>query len=178
MAGTAEIAYPAAGWRIAAIVGWPRRTDLRTMLLMVWLALGTAACQGQRPIGSASSEQICDPASVEWVQTDAYGRVAFCDRPGVWRIFRAGIAAAVQAEANGQPPPRGLASWNAYWLGVIANLRAKQENAQGYASYLIQRRRQAGLPEIGGGPGDLPDPKPALDFMVQATPAFRPARSA
>ena len=51
-------------------------------------------------------------------------------------------------EINGEAPDAGEATWNDYWLSRIQSIPANRENREKYVNYIIDRRRQEGLPEL------------------------------
>lgn len=71
------------------------------------------------------------------------------DTQRTWRFYIDFIERAIQDELNGKSPGAGFKSWNEVWVSSINTKRnGDQENPEKYVSYIVQRRRELGLPEI------------------------------
>jgi len=80
---------------------------------------------------------------------DEQGHVILLDTPRMWNDWREEVERAVASEVGGARPGGGIPSWNSQWLRVI-NANSDRENPSKYISYIIESRRQAGLPELEG----------------------------
>ncbi|MEN1990800.1 hypothetical protein [Paenibacillus hubeiensis] len=77
------------------------------------------------------------------------GNLILLDTPNM----RIGAASAydqtIEMERRGHVNSDGL-SWNDRWLDTIRSIRKNTENSEWYVQYIIEQRRKAGLPELGG----------------------------
>jgi len=80
---------------------------------------------------------------------DEQGHVILLDTPRMWNDWREEVERAVASEVGGARPGGGIPSWNSQWLRII-NANSDRENSSKYISYIIESRRQAGLPELEG----------------------------
>jgi len=82
---------------------------------------------------------------------DAHGKVALADTPREWRDFIGNVDIQIENEMKGSRPP-GVATWSQHWDLIIKYMEGgHQENAQKYVAYIINKRREVGLPEIEDG---------------------------
>lgn len=82
---------------------------------------------------------------------DEHGKVILLDTPRMWQYWREDTDRDVARELAGARPGGGIPSWNVFWLRVIST-NNDRENAPKYIAYIIETRRQAGLPELEGYP--------------------------
>lgn len=80
---------------------------------------------------------------------DEQGDVTLLDTPRMWRDWQADIDRAIAKEVSGEPPGGGIESWSRQWQRVIRANRDR-ENAQKYINYIIEKRKEAGLPALEG----------------------------
>ena len=78
------------------------------------------------------------------------GTVIAPDTEDNWWQFTHVVGGYIRDESNGVHPPGGLASWNDLWLDVIRAHRESQQNSERYVRYIIDERREAGLPDLPG----------------------------
>lgn len=76
---------------------------------------------------------------------DDKGNVILEDTPRMWKNFIESVNRGVSDETAGERPEAGIKTWNEYWLWAIQII---PKNREKYASYIIDRRRQEGLPEL------------------------------
>jgi hypothetical protein len=77
------------------------------------------------------------------------GKIFIRDTPRTWAYFTDGYNKAITAELEGQEIYGGMKSWSENWLRVFNSLRNDdQENPDKYITYIVERRREFGLPEI------------------------------
>lgn len=79
---------------------------------------------------------------------DDEGNVVLEDTPRMWRRFVESVESPISREITGEKPEAGAKSWNEYWLRRIELQPSNRENRQKYVDYIIERRRQAGLPDL------------------------------
>jgi len=80
-------------------------------------------------------------------RVDEHGNNVFLDTPERWFEWRQVVRPQIDTEIVGYPSP-GYPSWNKKWSSQFKALIDHQENASKYIDYIIERRRDAGLPEI------------------------------
>jgi hypothetical protein len=78
---------------------------------------------------------------------DANGNIVLEDTPRMWADWKAEVDRAVAEELSGQDPGGGIDSWITQWQRVIA-ANSNRENTEKYIAYIIDSRREAGLPEL------------------------------
>ena len=79
---------------------------------------------------------------------DEKGNVVLEDTPRMWQEYIDSVERRIAREAKGEAPEAGIKTWNDYWLWSIQILPANMENREKHANYIIDRRRQEGLPEL------------------------------
>lgn len=82
---------------------------------------------------------------------DEGGEVTLLDTSRNWRDWREAVDPQIDSEIAGIPAP-GFPTWNEKWVRQLKAIRRTQENPQRYTTYIIQKRREAGLPELRGFP--------------------------
>jgi hypothetical protein len=79
--------------------------------------------------------------------TDEGGNKLIADTPRNWEDFVALTARRIESEKkNGMPP--GIDTWNEHWVDVIETKKKLRQNPDKYISYIINQRREAGLPDL------------------------------
>ena len=106
---------------------------------------------------------------------DDEGNVILEDTPKNWEFFAWSVDTRVAREMAGRRPEAGSKTWNEYWLRRLEILPAKRENRQKYINYMIERRRQEGLPELDVWQGfvDSVEPRIAEEVAGGALPNVR-----
>jgi hypothetical protein len=79
---------------------------------------------------------------------DEKGNVVLEDTPRMWQEYIDSVDPRIAREVEGKAPEAGIKTWNDYWLWSIQILPANMENREKHANYIIDRRRQEGLPEL------------------------------
>ena len=82
---------------------------------------------------------------------DEEGNRILADTPRMWEGFVESVEPRIAKEVAGEKPIAGAKSWNEFWLRRIKNIPVNQENRQKYINYMIERRRQEGLPDLAEG---------------------------
>jgi len=81
------------------------------------------------------------------------GRVRIADtdaeREGAFDAYDRAIA----MEARGHALSNGW-TWDQRWLNAFRNIRSGSENPEPLIAYIVRRRRESGLPELPGPPGE------------------------
>ena len=62
-------------------------------------------------------------------------------------IFRDSVDRRIKHEIMGEKPTGGAKSWNEFWKGWIKNVSGDPD-AKECVEYIIQRRKEAGLPDL------------------------------
>ena len=65
-----------------------------------------------------------------------------------WRAFTRINDGHVSAETAGSSPPGNAGSWFAYWFALGELLNANQTNAERYLQYIVDARKNGGLPAL------------------------------
>lgn len=92
---------------------------------------------------------IANSGSPVDAKTTSAGDVVFLDTPKTWAFFRSVIDSRVEREKLGYPPPLAEPSWNFFWLDQIKKLKdGAWEHSGKYVSYIVEKRFEAGLPEL------------------------------
>lgn len=107
-----------------------------SLVTVCMLAVGLVSCDFFRPFPDAGR--------------DENGNVVLLDTPRMWEDFQGDIVGEIVKNIAGGSP-NGGGSWNEYWLDRI-RYAGRRENGQKYVDYIIQKRREAGLPELLGYP--------------------------
>ena len=89
-----------------------------------------------------SSEPFAD------TKKDKDGNVILLDTPRMWNDFRETVDFRIANEKSGRRPEAGKKSWVDFWVWQIQSNATGRENHKKYANYIIERRRQEGLPEL------------------------------
>ena len=79
---------------------------------------------------------------------DEKGNVVLEDTPRMWQEYIDSVERRIAREVKGEAPEAGIKTWNDYWLWSIQILPANMENREKHVNYIIDRRRQEGLPEL------------------------------
>jgi hypothetical protein len=83
---------------------------------------------------------------------DDKGNSVLLDTPRMWQDFRQDVYREITREKAGDFA-QGRILWNDFWLERIRFMKSgAQENGLKYIDYIIQQRRNAGLPELEGYP--------------------------
>jgi hypothetical protein len=83
---------------------------------------------------------------------DPNGKVVLLDTPRMWAQFAQLTDITIEHELAGNTHWGGYKSANDAWIHTIRANETGRENAQKYITYIIERRRAAGLPELVGYP--------------------------
>jgi hypothetical protein len=78
------------------------------------------------------------------------GKSYIRDTPRSWDYMRIGLQQNIDDELHKRHPSGGSTNWNAFWVDVFKTWRDSGglENPEKYVTYIVQRRRELGLPEI------------------------------
>ena len=79
---------------------------------------------------------------------DEKGNVVLEDTPRMWSEYVFSVDPRIAKEVEGSAPEAGIKTWNDYWLWRIEIFPETHENRDKYINYIIDRRRQEGLPEL------------------------------
>ena len=79
---------------------------------------------------------------------DEKGNVVLEDTPRMWHGYIDSVEHRIAREVEGEAPEAGIKTWNDYWLWRIEIFPQTHENRDKYINYIIDRRRQEGLPEL------------------------------
>ena len=79
---------------------------------------------------------------------DEQGNVVLEDTSENWELYRFSVDSKISKEAAGNAPDEDMGTWNNYWLFRMQAIPANRENRDKYVSYISDRRRQEGLPEL------------------------------
>lgn len=80
---------------------------------------------------------------------NAQGEIILLDTPGMRSDATFAYDENIKMEQEGHRLSNGM-SWNEVWLNAIRSIRTNTENPEWYVQYIIDRRREAGLPELEG----------------------------
>jgi hypothetical protein len=81
---------------------------------------------------------------------DAQGNSVILDTPRMWGYFKDDVDREISRERNGDFA-QGRVSWNDFWLKRIRNMSdGSRENSEKYVTYILDARREAGLPDLPG----------------------------
>lgn len=80
---------------------------------------------------------------------DGEGKVILRDTPAMRADAAMAYDGNIAMEKRGHKLSNG-ASWNDEWVRTIRAVRRNTENPEWYVQYIIQKRREAGLPELVG----------------------------
>ena len=117
----------------------------------VFLFLATRAACVLQALTAGSSLYGCsvfNPEPFADIRNDAQGNVVFSDTRRMWTYWQQDVDRAVAMEASGQKPGGGFDSWTQHWQRVFRVTRDGRENPQKYVDYVVQKRREHGLPDI------------------------------
>ncbi|MGV6825350.1 MAG: hypothetical protein ACWA5Q_00080 [bacterium] len=91
----------------------------------------------------------CSLASEPFVdaEEDGKGNVKLLDTPRMWQYWQEDVDRAIAKELRGESPGGGIESWSNQWQRVI-RANSDRENAQKYIDYIVERRKQVGLPSL------------------------------
>jgi hypothetical protein len=78
----------------------------------------------------------------------ADGSTYFLDSSRNWQFAVPLYQVEVKHELQGVAPPGNKASWADYWQYHFIHLRAHQENPEKYVAFILNLRREAGLPNL------------------------------
>lgn len=110
------------------------------LLLTVLMGCNMSGC------GMADTEPFVD------AEKDEQGNLRLLDTPRMWKNWTENVDFRVSNEVSGRRPPGGKSTWNDFWIRLINENRERRENAQKYINYIIEKRREAGLPPLEGYP--------------------------
>lgn len=79
---------------------------------------------------------------------DEYGQVRLLDTPRMWNSWAETVNRQISREASGFEPFWGKSSWDEAWLNAINHNNKFRENPTKYNTYIIEQRREAGLPPL------------------------------
>ena len=79
---------------------------------------------------------------------DEKGNVVLEDTPRMWQRYIDSVEHKIAKEVEGGAPEAGMKTWNDYWLWRLEVFPQTHENRDKYINYIIDRRRQEGLPEL------------------------------
>ena len=97
-------------------------------------------------ISGCSSELF--RSDIDW-KRDENGDVYLLDTQKNWNRWVTLINLGIREEMKGAPSPGGMPSWDKRWISSIEELeKGRQENYQKYINYIIQTRREVGLPPL------------------------------
>ncbi|OOC61264.1 hypothetical protein [Paenibacillus ihbetae] len=80
---------------------------------------------------------------------DEHGNIILLDTPAMRESAMLAYDGSIQMEKRGHIRSNGQ-SWNEVWLRTIKSVRKNTENSEWYVLYIIEKRREAGLPELEG----------------------------
>ncbi len=112
---------------------------VQLLVITIVMGIGMMGCNG----GLFNTEPFVDTT------TDAQGNRLLADTQRRWQDWREAIDPQISAEASGRNAP-GFPTWNEKWVRQLLALEKSQENAPKYIAYIIESRRQKGLPELEG----------------------------
>lgn len=85
------------------------------------------------------------------------GKPFMRDTPRTWSEMKTYLDGHLADEKKALRPQGGYADWNAFWTNMFKVWRdGGQENPEKYVGYIVQRRRELGLPEIVFPSGETP----------------------
>ena len=79
---------------------------------------------------------------------DESGNIVLEDTPRMWSEYVFSVDPRIAKEVEGLAPEAWIKTWNDYWLWRIEIFPQTHENRDKYINYIIDRRRQEGLPEL------------------------------
>lgn len=120
----------------------------------VWVGLGIVVLAG---LVMAACSRGAARGGEPFVDSrrDAQGNVMLRDTDRMWSDFTGSVDRDIERERSGGRPSGGTPSWNEHWRLRMNAYRSSQDNAPRYLDYIVQARRQAGLPELAN-PADAP----------------------
>jgi len=109
------------------------------LILAILLAVVLAGCSGLLN-------------TTPWVQSkqDERGRRVLVDTPELRKELTDSYDRAIERERKGMKPSGGIATWNQSWQMIFKANERDGENPDWYKNYIVQKRREAGLPELEG----------------------------
>lgn len=115
----------------------------------MWIALAVVAVVGLGLVISACARATPSDTMGADFRRGPDGRVILLDTPRMRADAAAAYDGNIAMEKRGHVISTG-ASWNDEWLSTIRLIRRDTENPEWYVNYIIEHRRQAGLPELHG----------------------------
>lgn len=112
------------------------------MLRIFLLGIFLVGCMGMSKTSILNTEPYVDTV------TDDTGRTLLADTPRNWRDWTEFMQGHLADEVSGEKVWGGLDSWNTHWIEIIQSLRENTENSEKYVNYIIEIRRDSGLPEL------------------------------
>ena len=106
-------------------------------LILLFLTAAIAGCS------LLNTEQMHD----SYVTED--GEIRLADTAKNWSSFTESVDNRVEAESAGEMPGAGKSTWDEYWNWSIELIwETPQDNVAKHVAYILDQRRQAGLPEL------------------------------
>lgn len=115
-----------------------RKTLMR--LLLFPLLVGCMGMNGCKS-GLFNTEPFSDTV------VDKEGNQLLADTPRMWADFTELTQRRIAREVDQARPP-GVDTWNKHWVSTIGSIKTNTENPDRYINYIINSRREAGLPEL------------------------------
>jgi hypothetical protein len=107
-----------------------------------------AAALAASGLGGCQSDMVKD---AEGRQVERFNAANFCGLVSMWDLH-------VQHEGEGKSvypanaPVKKMPTWSESWAQMIGGVQVSMENPQAYIDYLVEHRREAGLPDLDGHP--------------------------
>ena len=111
---------------------------IQCLALILFLGVVVSGCS----YGIFNTEPFVDS------HRDENGNVILEDTPRMWKEFVDSVEPRIAKEIAGRTPEAGSENWNDYWTWSIQILPTHMENRKKYVNYIVDRRRQEGLPEL------------------------------
>jgi hypothetical protein len=122
-----------------------KQLPMKTRLMMGLLSMFLSGCWVIPPHHSVDFGETSD------------GRTIMRDTPRTWEEIHDVMERHLLDEYRGLRPQGGYESWDTFWMNLFTVRRdGAQENPEKYVAYIVQRRRELGLPEINNEPTSQP----------------------
>jgi len=114
-----------------------RITQLSLLVLVLWSCTMTA-----------SNNSIFNKESFVDTKINKQGNLELEDTPRMWASFTETVDFRVANEVSGKRPEAGKKTWDEFWLWQIEKNKTGRQNSSRYIKYILNKRRDEGLPEL------------------------------
>ncbi|HET8941963.1 MAG TPA: hypothetical protein VFN13_08245 [Rudaea sp.] len=115
------------------------------------MLIGCTLLLGMLSMSGCGVSAVLNDSGID-AKHDAQGNVILLDTPRMWRDFVQMTHIAIEHELAGDTHWGQSKSANEEWIRVILYDQSHREHPKKYIDYIIEQRREAGLPELVGYP--------------------------